>query len=240
MPFNLVDRSQLESGLIGHWKMDEETGNNVDDDSGHEHHGTASGGPVPSRGKFSRGRRFKSSGVILIPNSPKINFGQASFTMSGWLKILDVTYPLTTFAVRKGFGCYFGQGRKGWNPGWELGHGYRSTGLNVCIRDNLNKMANTHVTFDDAYQPTKMLRKWVHYACVFDRQAGKLRVYVNGKKQRQQADISHVKGSVNNNRNLEFGTLYGWKTKGTMDEYRLYNYALQDDEVKTIYLNHKV
>ena len=32
--------------------------------------------------------------------------------------------------------------------------------------------------------------------------------------------------------------LYGWKTKGTLDEYRLYNKALDKFEVAAIYKNH--
>lgn len=237
-PYNFVKR--LRSGLVGHWKMDEETGNYVDDDSGHENHGTASGGPVPACGKFTRGRFFNSGGVITISNSPTINFGHSSFSVSGWQKILDVTYPLTTFAVRKGFGCYFGSGRKGWNPGWEIAHGYSPNGNSVCIRDHSNKKVYVTVNHDDGYKPSQMVGKWTHYTYVFDRQANKVRVYVNGKKQSKELDISSVTGSVNNNKNLEFGTLYGWKTKGTLDEYRMYNYALRDDEVKQLYLDHKV
>ena len=69
--------------------------------------------------KFSRGRFFDGStyGHITVPNTAILNFGTSSFTVAGWLKILDLTYPLTTFAVRKGFGCYFGPGRSGWLPG---------------------------------------------------------------------------------------------------------------------------
>ncbi|XP_020905785.1 uncharacterized protein LOC110243972, partial [Exaiptasia diaphana] len=56
--------SPNRTSLIGHWKMDEETGIYVDDDSGHENHGIASGGPTTARGKFSRGRCFSSAGLI--------------------------------------------------------------------------------------------------------------------------------------------------------------------------------
>lgn len=239
VPYNPVSR--LRSGLVGHWKMDEQTGNAVDDDSGHENHATASGGPVPTRGKFTRGRYFNSAGVITVPHSPGIDFGHSSFSVSGWIKVLDVTYPRTTFAVRKGYGCYFKPGRKGWFPGWEISHGYNANGNRVCIRDHKNNgIGNVFVTHDDGYKPHQLIGKWVHYAYAFDRSAKKIRVYVNGKKQTNQVDISKITGSVSNNKNLEFGLLYGWKTKGTLDEYRLYNYALNDMEVKQLYLDHRV
>ena len=85
--------------------MDEQTGNEVADDSGHENHGSA-GSAVSKLSKFSRGRFFNGlSGKITVPNAASLNFKNSSFTVVGWAKILDHTYPLTTFAVRKGFGC---------------------------------------------------------------------------------------------------------------------------------------
>ena len=228
------------AGLIGHWRMDEQSGNEVADDSGYENHGSASG-PVPKLSKFSRGRYFNSAGVITVPNTPFLNFGKSSFSVVGWAKILDVTYPLTTFAVRKGFGCYFGPGRPGWVPGWETAHGYQANGLRVCIRDKQNKSADKTIVLDQGYQPAQLLGQWVHYAVVFDReQQKKVFAYINGKKQSNTLDIATVQGSVDNTKPLEFGTLYGWKTKGTLDEYRVYNTALDEYEVAAIYKNHLV
>ena len=63
---------------------------------------------------------------------------------------LIATYPLTTFAVKKGHGCYFLPGRQGWVPGWETGHIYRSTGLDVCNRDKQNRTARNTIQFDHA------------------------------------------------------------------------------------------
>ena len=70
------------AGLVGHWRMDEQTGNEVADDSGYENHASASG-PVPKLSKFSRGRFFDSAGVIAIPNSAILNFGLSSFSVLG-------------------------------------------------------------------------------------------------------------------------------------------------------------
>jgi len=225
-------------GLVGHWKMDEQTGNNVADDSGYENHGVSSK-PYPKLSKFSYGRYFDSGGIITIPNSAVLNFGFSSFSVSGWLKFLDVTYPRTTFAVKKGHGCYFSKGRTGWVPGWETGHGYRSNALRVCIRDRHNTKADEYIALDDGYRPGQLIGQWVHYVVVFDRaQQKRAFVYINGKKQSNSLDISNVKGSVSNRKSLEFGHLYGWKTKGTLDEYRVYNRFLDAREVLLIFQNH--
>ena len=227
-------------GLIGHWRMDEQTGNEVADDSGYENHGSSSS-PVPKLSKFSRGRYFDSGGIITIPNSPVLNFGLSSFSVTGWAKILDVTYPMTTFAVKKGVGCYYPPGRQGWVPGWETGHHYRSTGLDVCIRDKENRMVRNTIEFDNGFQQHHLLGQWVHYAVIYDReQQKKAFVYINGKKQSNSLDISPVQGSIDNSKPLEFGYIYGWKTKGTLDEYRVYNKALDDFEVAAIFKNHLV
>ena len=71
--------------------MDEQTGNEVADDSGHENHGSA-GSAVSKLSKFSRGRFFNGlSGKITVPNAASLNFKNSSFTVVGWAKILDHT-----------------------------------------------------------------------------------------------------------------------------------------------------
>jgi len=216
--------------LIGHWLMDEQTGNEVADDSGFENHGMASGA-IPKLSKFSRGRYFNSDGIIRIPSSPSLNFGVSSFSVSGWQKTLSVTYPLTTFAVKKGYKCHEVNG----TPGWDTGHSYKSDGLNVCILDNKNKRVDDAIVFDDGYRPAQLIGQWVHYVVVFDRNQNKVFVYVNGKKQSNWVDISLVKGSVDNVNSLEFGRLHGWKTKGTLDDYRVFSKALDANDVNAIY-----
>lgn len=222
--------------------MDEQTGSEVADDSGYGHHATSSGAVV-RLAKFSRGRYFNGAGyhVITVPNTPFLNFGTlGSFTVSGWIKIVNVAYPMTTFAVRKGYGCYFRPGRPGWKPGWETGHAYSATGTDVCIRDHLNNKARGRIRHDAGYQPQELINKWAHYIVVFDRQAKRAFLYINGRKQSSSLDISRVKGSVNNDKSLKFGTLYGWKTNGYLDDYRLFNFPLNAEQAKHLYLDHRV
>jgi len=225
-------------GLVGYWKMNEQSGNNVADDSGYENHGYAHG-PISKLSKFSYGRYFNSDGIIAIRNAASLNFGVSSFSVSGWLRIQDVQHPLTTFAVKKGHGCYFKPGRPGFVPGWDIGHVYRSTALGVCIRDKESRYVFAFVELDKGYQPEQLIGQWVHHVVVFDREQQKRAfVYINGKKQTNSLDISTVKGSVDNEKSLEFGKLYGWKTKGILDEYRVYNKALDAHEVDLIFRNH--
>ena len=128
---------------------------------------------MPKLSKFTRGRHFDSTGLITVSNTPVLNLGVPSFTMTGWIKILDVTYPLTTFAVQKGHGCHFIPGRPGWVAGWETGHGYYAKGLHVCIGDKENRVVQGIITFDIGFQQHHLVYQWVHYTVVFDRQQQK-------------------------------------------------------------------
>ena len=76
-----------------------------------------------------------------------------SFSVMGWALFRDYAYPRTGFVAKNGHGCYFhkaeehasGVERAGWNPGWEVGHGYVEGGANVCIRDSdNNKVTRRH------------------------------------------------------------------------------------------------
>jgi hypothetical protein len=60
-------------------------------------------------------------------------------------------------------------------------------------------------------------------------------VHINGVRQQHSLDISDVTGSVDNSEPFTLGTLYGWKTDGTLDEYRMYNRALSEEEVRLVY-----
>mgnify|MGYP003323689573 CR=1 FL=1 len=136
-------------------------------------------------------------------------------------------------------GCYFGAGRGGWNPGWEVGHGYRESGSDVCIRDADDNQARRGLQYDVGSRPVDLLGVWAHYAFVFDRSAevGKAIAYINGVQQTDQMDISNVVGSIDNDESFTIGTLYGWKTDGQLDEYRMYNRAVSSSEIGQIYPN---
>ena len=64
---------------------------------------------------------------------------------------------------------------------------------------------------------------------------GKVSVFINGVKQQHTVDIGNVVGSINNDENMVIGTLYGWKTDGQLDEYRMYNRAIDGAEVSSVY-----
>ena len=111
-----------------------------------------------------------------------------------------------------------------------------STIVNNC----LNNVGNEIIVHNDDVSNANLLEKWTHYVVVFNRLIGKIVHYINSKKQDPFSDISAVTGNINNDQPLLFGSLYGWKTKGFLDDYRLYNKALNETEVMMIYKDHKI
>ena len=82
-PVPTLNYDRLRRDLVAHWKMDEETGDEVADDSGFAHHGSASGAS-PTLAKFSRGRLFDGSqGALTILQHAGISFGLTSFAVEG-------------------------------------------------------------------------------------------------------------------------------------------------------------
>ena len=223
--------------------MDEGFDNNVVDDSGSQLHGSKTRNTsktVP--GKFSHALKFDgiSFETVRIENNPVFHFGTQSFSFTAWIKINDYTYPRTSLAVKQGNGCYFRPTRPGFTAGWDIGHGHQTDRTQICIRDHLSNVGRTYIKHDANFPHTVLRGKWVHYGVVFDRRAGKVFLYLNGQRQKNFADIEHVTGSIDNKLPLEFGTLYGWKTDGSIDEYRLYNIALSDYAMQLIYNDHRV
>lgn len=238
-------KSNLQQRLVGHWTMDEAAGDFVDDNSGNELHGTTDSTKTIS-GKYTRGRYIKSGlltdGYIRVSHNPIMNFGTNSFSFCGWLKTLDYGSDLSNLALQKGLYCSGKSHEKGANvtAGWSIGEVFRGKGTKVCLRDLNKNYVHDVITHDVESYPLQLFGKWTHYAVIFDRSLHRIRLYINGKKQRNEINIGNVIGSVDNDLELVFGKAGDWRMKGMVDEFRIYNDALTTDDVMTIYKNHRV
>ena len=218
--------------------MDDVAEKYVDDDSEKEMRGTAKSSAI-THGKFTRVRYFNGEGTIEIPNDA-MNLSKSDFSICGWIKIESHLYPWTIFAVQKGLGCYSKPDRAGSTSGWDIGHGFFDNGTRLCIWDNLNNSGDEVINHNDGFRNSRLLKKWTHYVVVFNRFNGTTFIYINGPKQNQFIDISAITGVINNDQPLRFGYVHGWKTKGFLDDYKMYNKALIDNEVPIIYNDHRV
>jgi len=81
------------------------------------------------------------------------------------------------------------------------------------------------------------LHKWYHFAVVYDRDANGI-VYINGEN-KKAVDITGSNGSISTDRALRIGTWTPTQRlfNGKIDEVRIYNRALSEDEIKMHYLS---
>ena len=222
------------SGLVGYWPMDEGTGTTTADLSGNNNTGTLVNGPIWNTGKIGKGVDFNgsSSHYIESANSASLNFGTGNFSISGWGFYRSYIYPRSSIMIKKSAQC-FSTGAA--NAGFDIGHGYQSSGADICIRDTNNVYVRTTLSFNSNQTPSNLQNKWAHYVFVFNRISGRVIAYIDGIRQSNEVNISSVTGNISNSSSLTIGSLYGWQTDGVMDDIRVYNRALTDDEVKSIY-----
>lgn len=162
-------------------------------------------------------------------SAASLNFGTGSFSVEGWFKHDDFTFPRSTVPLNK-------QGSV-WNttPGWGVGQGYQNAGINVFICDGPNVVSAT-IPYNAGITSSGTLLGSLHHICaVFDRGAGVARLYVDGVKQTTTVSIATVTGSVNNSNNFQVGLSVGWMLDGLADGVRLYGRALADAEVAEHY-----
>jgi hypothetical protein len=162
-------------------------------------------------------------------SAASLNFGTGSFSVEGWFRHDDFTFPRSTVPLNK-------QGST-WNttPGWGVGQGYQNAGINVFICDGPNLVSATIPYNAGITSSGTLLGSLHHIGVVFDRGAGVARLYVDGVKQTTTLSIATVTGSVNNASNFQVGLSVGWMLDGLADGVRLYGRALSDADVAEHY-----
>ncbi len=229
--------STLRKGLIGYWKMDEEswdgTAGEVIDSSGNENHGTAMCEgeectvPTTSAGRFGRGGESFSTfdGYLDIPYESNLAISN-EVTISAWVNMTDYGAWYDHWIMHKGSGIYVNYHLKireqsGYFPEFSFttsdstSHTWRaSTGISTDVW--------THVTISYRYGD-----------------GNSIRLYVDGS----HIEGSWISGNGNvfpyiGNENLYIGGFqnsYNTSFLGSLDEIRIYNRALSSAEIRALY-----
>lgn len=217
----------ITSGLVAYYPFD----NDTNDYSGNGNDGAIYGGSNLTSGIISQGYSFDGvNGNMETPSDSSLNFGLGSFTISFWVNHRDYAYPKTFGAIKKSNPSAYSAG----GIGWDFGHGYKSTGVDVAINDGVNSIRST-LAFDVGSRPPDLLNKWAHVIYIVDRDLDRVSAYVNGVKQSNEINISSVTGVIDNNSTLKIATMYGWNVDGVMDDMRIYNRALSVEDIAILY-----
>ncbi len=215
----------LSNGLVAYYPFN----GNANDESGHGNHGT----PMSSvtlttgvNGDANSAYKFggcDNPGNIHIPNSESL--------------IIDDSWSFATFVKPTSYTGMDGWGRKSTTDGMHaiMGKDHDQSGFSIQYRLNSDSL---HVWLGCTSGWTKdfgasiygnFLNQWVHVSITYSNSTFK--VYLNGQK-RAEAKIQ-ANFSVANTKDLYLGKYRDswYPMDGVLDEVRIYNRALSDDEI---------
>src|SRR4030042_1794505 len=228
--------------LIGHWKLDENSGANTADSSGYGNDGIINGATWTT-GKSGAALSFDGIDDYVLcaervgtrPGTYPAELMPEKFTVSCWTKLNNFAY----FSSFVGNGIDTGDDECGfffYNWGWE-GENERDFGLAIRTEDGM-----FYVETPNIYEPDK----WCHLAATYD---GKnVNIYVNGSLSVGPTDVGGPMrwvsaSSKNYPERFAIGVWldpgYDLWIDGVIDEVSYYNEALDEAQIKKLALSYK-
>jgi hypothetical protein len=205
-----------ETGLIGHWKMDEGGGQTTADATANGVTGELVNGPVWASGKLGNAIDFDGSNDRVNLGNPTHLRLTGAMTLSAWVWI-DSFAGNGRIVNKQG-----GSGQRGWSLNIEQG-GFAS----FQIASN----SSTLVLINGTALPT---RQWVHLAGTYEPGVA-IKLYVNGALNATRT--SNVPASQHNSTlNVAIGNrpVGGTPFNGVIDDVRIYDRPLTAAEVQQL------
>ncbi|NTU46675.1 DUF2341 domain-containing protein [Candidatus Roizmanbacteria bacterium] len=237
---NAGDPAGTNKSMVGYWKFDEGAGTTVHNagNGGSALDGSwnGTGGHWSVNGKVGKAGTFNgSSDYAEIPNNASLNMGTNPFTISAWVK--STPNGATQSIVSK-----FGNNTVATRYGYDMvvssngNFGIEIRTVNGVYASTVYG-ATTNTSFNDGM--------WHHVVAVTDR-TSYTNMYVDGKKQNTNStglaglydggsvDISNT-NTLQIGRQKDYGGNFYYPFLGSIDEVKVYNYALTADEIKEDY-----
>lgn len=163
------------------------------------------------------GAKFTKGSYLEVEGNDSINFDRG-FTLTTWVSTAKSSSALPIISR---VGVSTGSSSNDYAYGFHV-FDDRSSFVYSPLTDNY-ELAESYYVYED-----NLINKWYHIAVTFD--GGNIRWYKNGalvnKEEIDGIKISHASG------NLMIGSDGESFFEGTLDELKLYNYAITSDEVK--------
>ncbi len=201
----------LGRGLVGYWSFDEGSGTTAYDYSGYNNHGTLYNGPQWVDGKLGKALSFDGvNDYISVPHNGNLNI-TGGITIEAWLNPNTSQSSIWVSIVGKGTGS--------WTPDiWNYLLGLEYLKPRIVYGGGL--------TASQAIPSNS----WSYVVFIGDSSSNRLKIYINGVLVSQGTMTSMPTTNTNSIRIT--GNNY---FNGLIDEVRIYNRALSDQEIKAIY-----
>lgn len=219
-----------DSLLVARWPMLEE-GNTVVTDVIGGNNGTLVGLNPATAWFAGGGIRFDNmeGHHIEVPDAGVFDFGLGSFTVSMLVRYQNAPVDTDRWIIK---GTH---GSPGTGSRYEVFHTGGST-VRFSI-DNGTADVKTKLEVPDA---SFMTGDWVHVVAVRDTAGGLLSIYANGVLAGSEPDVS---GDISNGEPLWIGESTdenGTAMSGDIRDVRLYNYALSDSDIDTLFQSYDI
>lgn len=211
--------------LVAHWEFEDGGGTTAQDSSVNGNDGTLVNGPAWTSGKIDGGLSFDGTDdYVDVSDNPSLRFGQHdSFTIAFWAKPLLVS-PDNGFVVSKmrtsGKSGVFGY-QVYWSP----------LGQWVFLVDKAG-YSQTYLYTSENSAPED---NWYHVAAVYDNKD--MKIYLNGQFEVQTTFSYDASDTPDKNLAIgvrSFDTTLEQYFKGKLDDIRIYNQALNANEVAAL------
>ena len=225
---------------VAYWKFDEGYGATIHDESGNGNDGTASSSDSGTNttvsemwsldGKYNKAMEFDGTDdMITVQDNDVLNFGTGDYSGTLWVKIATSSFVTILEKIDTdtgiGWAFYVNDDGNGASPGEiaffefdKAESGYEAqTYYSAEVNDNL----------------------WHHISFSVEKQKNQIiKLYFDGKLVEVIPTFSNL--NVSNNAPVEFGFYPGDESpdiyfEGSVDEVKIFNYALSEDEVKKEY-----
>ncbi|MHC4193638.1 MAG: LamG domain-containing protein, partial [Planctomycetota bacterium] len=212
--------------LIGWWKFDETSGILAADSSGNEYHGSVlKDAPIwDPDGRFGGCLNFDETYGVSIPGSVFGSHIDSEITISVWVNGDADQTNCTNVILQAGCGC--------------SGRPY-IVSVYTDWQDNGLVVLKTGRDEPDGLSYNAALEQWAgrwnHYAFVKNAKEGFQKMYLNGELVGQVTGTSASMAGVETARIGIAPERYGDQYIGKLDDVRIYNYALSQDEIAQIY-----
>ena len=195
--------------IVGIWLFDEGSGKDPEDSSKNENHGTFTGDPEWTEGKFGGALEFNGDDVVIVSSSDSLKSTMEGLTVALWV------YPTKICTAANVAEINF-------NQGWRLRVFHAGTNVKFFDRANTNMFIGGETPVEE----------WTHVAATGSEE--EINVYVNGERV-GGTDIPFAPDVGNDN--LSIGAADNAPAEyfvGKIDDVIIFNVALSEDDINSI------